>query len=212
MKIHADVETVPVDELIPYHNNPKLHPEEQVDKIASSIKEYGFTQPIVIDGDNGIIIGHGRVQAAEKLGLEKVPAIRREDLTEQEVKALRLADNRVAESGWDEEALSTELEIIDFNEVETGFDMQEIEELVLKEEFAEVETEHDRPEFEDDEWDKGEIKDNNWFFITYYGQDERFDKLLDKLESIDAARTKHEIYADVFEHMLEVYLNHVKEE
>ena len=113
----------PITDIIPYVNNPKQHPAEQVDKIASSIKNYGFTVPIVLDGQNEIIMGHGRLQAAKKLGMEEVPCIVRDDLTEAQVKALRIADNKVAESEWDVEILLAEIEGIDDF---TGFTLEEI--------------------------------------------------------------------------------------
>jgi len=113
-----------INELIPYVNNPKQHPADQVDKIASSIKNYGFTVPMVIDGQNEIIMGHGRLLAAKKLGMEEVPCVVRDDLTESQVKALRIADNRVSESEWDIEILLAE---IDGLEEFTGFDLAETE-------------------------------------------------------------------------------------
>lgn len=128
--VSQDIVLMDADKLFPYHNNPKEHPPEQVDKIASSIKHYGFIQPIVIDGDNEVIIGHGRLQASRKLGLKKVPVVVKDDLTEGQVKALRIADNKVAESGWDMEALQVELEALDFEILETGFEIDEIEEII----------------------------------------------------------------------------------
>jgi ParB/RepB/Spo0J family partition protein len=88
---------VSVDTLIPYTNNAKEHPDSQVKKIASSIKNYGWDQPIVIDAQNEIIKGHGRFQAAQQLGLDTVPVIKREDLSDAEAKASRIADNKTAE-------------------------------------------------------------------------------------------------------------------
>lgn len=126
------VELVDVDKLIPYHNNPKTHPEEQVDKIASSIKNYGFTVPVVIDDEYEIIMGHGRLQAARKLGLREIPAIVRDDLTEAEMRALRIADNRLTEGDWDIEALAEELDLLEMDGVDlsfTGFDDEEIEQI-----------------------------------------------------------------------------------
>jgi len=121
-----EVISKPIDDLIPYINNPKKHPDTQVDKIASSIKNYGFTVPVVVDGQNEIIMGHGRLQAARKLGLAEVPCIVRDDLSEAQVKALRIADNKVSESEWDIELLLLELEEIeDF----TGFALDEIQDL-----------------------------------------------------------------------------------
>ena len=119
----------PVDDLIPYINNPKKHPATQINKIALSIKSYGFTVPIIIDGRNEIIMGHGRYLAAKNLGLPVVPCIVRDDLTKAQIKALRIADNKVAESEWDIELLLVEIEDI---EEFTGFDVDKIEDLLLK--------------------------------------------------------------------------------
>ena len=136
-----EVERVDPDKLIPYSNNAKKHPEEQVKKIASSIKNYGWDQPIVVDGANEIIKGHGRLQAAELLGLDEVPIIKREDLTEAEAKAARIADNKTAESEWDEDLLTTELEILDedfdIDLEDTGFDDEEIDDLLNAEDTDE---------------------------------------------------------------------------
>lgn len=131
---HKETTLIDTDKLIAYENNPKKHPEEQIDKIASSIKQYGFIQPIVADKDNEIIIGHGRLQAARKLGLEQVPVIKHEDLTEAEVKALRLADNRIAETSWEIEKLGVELEKLieedDFDDLIHGFNEEEFNSLI----------------------------------------------------------------------------------
>jgi len=89
VEIYDKVEKVSIDEVYPYHNNPKEHPAEQIDKICSSIKHYGFTVPLIIDADNEIIAGHGRYKAAQKLGMNKLPCIRREDLTEEQGKELK---------------------------------------------------------------------------------------------------------------------------
>jgi DNA (cytosine-5)-methyltransferase 1 len=130
--LHADVELKPLGELIPYSNNPKEHPEDQVKKIASSIKNYSWDQPIVVDGNDEIIKGHGRMQAAELLGLDEVPVIERPDLTEAEVKAARIADNKTAEAPWDDELLSVELEQIeeDLPAKSFGFGDDELEDLL----------------------------------------------------------------------------------
>jgi DNA (cytosine-5)-methyltransferase 1 len=150
---HQDVETVSTDNLIPYSNNAKAHPDEQVKKIASSIKNYGWDQPIVVDGDNEIIKGHGRLQAADVLGLDEVPVIRREDLTEAEAKASRIADNKTAESEWLDDALETEIELLDQEEQidldSLGFDDDDIDELL--EESEESTPELDEEPIEDKE-------------------------------------------------------------
>ena len=99
-----------VSELIPYVNNSRTHSDEQVAQIAASIKEFGWTNPILVDGDNGIIAGHGRLMAARKLGHKEVPTIELKDLTETQKKAYIIADNRLAlNAGWDNEMLTIEL-------------------------------------------------------------------------------------------------------
>jgi DNA modification methylase len=99
-----------VSELIPYVKNSRTHSDEQVAQIAASIKEFGWTNPILIDGDNGIIAGHGRLMAARKLKYDKVPTIELKDLTETQKKAYIIADNKLAlNAGWDNELLTIEL-------------------------------------------------------------------------------------------------------
>ncbi len=119
------------NKLIPYENNAKTHPQEQIDKISESIDNYDFDVPIVVDANMVIIKGHGRQAAAFQAGLKKVPIIIRTDLTEVQVKAARLADNRLAETDWDIETLLEELSEIDnLSEINfTGFDDLEIEDL-----------------------------------------------------------------------------------
>ena len=123
----------PVDKLIPYINNSRTHSDEQVAQIAASIKEFGWTNPILVDGENGIIAGHGRLMAARKLGYTEVPTIELKDLTETQRKAYIIADNRLAlNAGWDNEMLRLELaEIGDlgFDLELTGFSAEEITEL-----------------------------------------------------------------------------------
>ena len=111
---------MPPGELKPYPANAKLHPKNQVQHIANSISEFGFRQPIVVDADNVVVIGHGRLLAAKKLGLENVPVVRADDLSEAQIRALRLADNKTNESEWDLSELEAELA-----ELEMGFDMSD---------------------------------------------------------------------------------------
>jgi len=127
-----EIERVAPVELIPYANNAKEHPDEQVKQIASSIKNYGWDQPIVVDGENEIIKGHGRLQAAELLDLDEVPVIKREDLSSAKAQAARIADNKTAESAWDDELLSIEVNDLtdEFDELELGFDEDEIDDLI----------------------------------------------------------------------------------
>ena len=129
--LHDRIERLSPDAVIPYANNAKEHPDDQVKKIASSIKNYGWDQPIVVDADNEIIKGHGRLQAAELLGLDEVPVIRRDDLTDAEAKAARIADNKTAESPWENDLLATELNVLtgldSIDEDTLGFDDGEID-------------------------------------------------------------------------------------
>ena len=103
----------PIKELKPYKKNAKKHPKTQVEQIANSIKEFGFTQPVLIDKDNNVVAGHGRVLGAKKAGLKEVPTLCLDDLTEEQIKAYRLADNKLNESGWDDGMLKQSLEEIE---------------------------------------------------------------------------------------------------
>lgn len=107
-----------LDEITPYENNAKTHDKKQINNVAESIKQYGFVQPVVIDRDGVIVIGHCRVMAAKKLGMKTVPCVCVDDLTPEQVKALRLVDNKSNESLWDFDLLAPELEDLDL----TGFD------------------------------------------------------------------------------------------
>ena len=120
-----------VEDLIPYARNARMHTEDQIVRLASSIKEFGFTNPILTDGENGVIAGHGRLQAAKKLGLAEVPTIELSGLSENQKKAYILADNRLSlDSYWDAEMLHLELDELTekgFNIELTGFTPDEIE-------------------------------------------------------------------------------------
>ena len=114
-------------ELVPYVNNSRTHSEQQVQQVAASIKEFGFTNPILIDHDGGIIAGHGRLQAAQLLSLDEVPTITLEGLTEAQRKAYVIADNKLAlNAGWNDELLKVEIEALtesDFNLDILGWDV-----------------------------------------------------------------------------------------
>ena len=119
--------TKKVSELIPYVNNPRNN-DDAVDAVASSIKNFGFKVPIVVDSNNEIINGHTRLKAAKKLGLETVPVIVADDLTPEQIKAFRLADNKVGEiATWDENALAVEIENLDFDMSEFGFEIEDLD-------------------------------------------------------------------------------------
>lgn len=118
------IENVKVSALKPYEKNAKKHPKEQIEFIANSIREFGFRQPLVIDKNNVLVIGHGRLAAAKKLGIKEVPCVRADDLTDEQIKALRLADNKTNESEWDLELLNVEIDdIIDIDMSQFGFDV-----------------------------------------------------------------------------------------
>ncbi len=122
--------TASVASLIPYARNSRTHSDAQVTKIAASIREFGFLNPIIVDGANGIIAGHGRVMAAQKLGLETLPVIEAAHLSEAQKRAYIIADNRLAlDAGWDNEMLKVELSDLQgegFNLELTGFNLDEI--------------------------------------------------------------------------------------
>lgn len=115
---------IKIKDIKPYLLNAKKHPKEQIEGIAESIKRFGFTQPVILDKDNTIIIGHGRIEAAKIAGMNEVPCVKRDDLTDNEVKVLRLLDNRIAETGWDNEILIQDLSNIDasFEDFSIDFD------------------------------------------------------------------------------------------
>lgn len=142
-----NIEKIDISVLIPYARNARTHSDEQIAQIAGSIKEFGFNNPVLIDKDNGVIAGHGRLAAARKLGLKEVPCIRLEHLTETQRKAYILADNRIAlNSGWEAELLNLELsELLDggVNLESLGFDADEIDALLNKIEPTEGLTDED---------------------------------------------------------------------
>lgn len=116
---YREAEEVRTDALIPYERNAKVHDEKQIKNVAQSIRQFGFVQPLVIDRDNVVVIGHCRLLAAKRLGLETVPCIKAEDLTDEEIRRLRIIDNKVNESPWDAEILEVDMEGVDF----TGYDI-----------------------------------------------------------------------------------------
>lgn len=133
MKTTTDMQLVPISKLVPYVNNARTHSPEQVMKLRSSLREFGFINPIIIDRDYGIIAGHGRLLAAKEEGITEVPCVFVDYLTEAQKKAYILADNRmVMDAGWDEELLRVEIEALQgeaFDVSLTGFDEKELADL-----------------------------------------------------------------------------------
>ena len=144
------VEQIAADDLIPYINNSRTHDSNQVSQIAASIKEFGFTNPILIDKDNGIIAGHGRLMGAQKLGLKNVPCIRLGDLSEAQKKAYIIADNKLAlNADWDLEMLSIEIEelqALDFDIDLLGFTIDELDAMDANPEVEGLTDEDEVPE------------------------------------------------------------------
>jgi len=142
VKLPGKLEHWPIDRLRPYERNPRTHSPEQITKIAASLLEFGWTNPILVDGDAGIIAGHGRLLAARELGMTTVPVIELSHLTEAQKRAYVIADNRLAlDAGWDEDLLAEELqalESLDFNLALTGFDLDELNALLEDETTEEV--------------------------------------------------------------------------
>lgn len=131
----------PTKDLVPYQNNARTHSDAQIDQVVASIQEFGWTNPILIDAENGIIAGHARVEAAKRLGMEKVPCLPIEHLTGAQRRAYIIADNKLAENaGWDQALLGLELSELgdlDFNLELTGFDLDEIGALIAAQEATE---------------------------------------------------------------------------
>lgn len=133
MKTTTEMKLVPIDKLIPYINNARTHNAEQINKLRSSLREFGFINPVIIDGEYNIIAGHGRVMAAKEERIEEVPCVLADHLTPAQKKAYIIADNRMAQdAGWDEELLRIEIEALQAEAFDiglTGFEEQEIADL-----------------------------------------------------------------------------------
>ncbi len=133
MKTTTDFKLVSVNKLVPYVNNARTHSPEQINKLRSSLREFGFINPIIIDKDYGVIAGHGRLLAAKEEGMTEVPCVFADHLTEAQKKAYIIADNRMAlDAGWDEELLRVEIEALQadaFDLALTGFDEKELSKL-----------------------------------------------------------------------------------
>ena len=134
---------LPIESLVARTNNPRTHSPRQIEQIAASIQRFGFTNPVLIDGKSRIVAGHGRVSAARLLGLTEVPTVRLDQLSDDELRAYVIADNRLAEiAGWDKELLGLEFQYlasldIDLDLSVTGFDLPEIDVLIQSQSQAE---------------------------------------------------------------------------
>lgn len=132
---------IKTESLVPYARNSRTHSDEQISQIMASIKEFGFTNPLLVDGDNGIVAGHGRLQAAQRLGMDEVPCLVLDHLSEAQKKALVIADNKLAlNAGWDMDMLAVEFKDLDelnFDLTLTGFGKEELYDVFLEPNFAE---------------------------------------------------------------------------
>ena len=147
------IEYKSVDDLIPYINNSRTHSDEQVTQVVASIKEFGFTNPILIDENNGIIAGHGRLMAAKKLKLEQVPTITLAGLSDAQRKAYVIADTKLAlNAEWDFDLLKIEIESLqedDFKLDLLGLDIDELSEILGFDDIAEEDEEEPEQDYED---------------------------------------------------------------
>ena len=129
-KTTTELQLVPISKLVPYANNARTHSPEQIMKLRSSLREFGFINPVIIDRDYGVIAGHGRILAARDEGIAEVPCVFADHLSEAQKKAYIIADNRMAmDAGWDEELLRVEIEALqaaDFDPLLTGVDEKEL--------------------------------------------------------------------------------------
>ena len=157
-----EIKMMNVEDLIPYINNPRRN-ENAIDKVASSIKEFGFKVPIVIDKDKVVVTGHTRLLASKKLGLEQVPCVVADDLSKAQIKAFRLADNKVSEfSTWDMELLKVELEELEelnFEVSDLGFEFMTIDQLDIPT-FDDFDDEEEDEEEEEETSSEGIIQYN----------------------------------------------------
>tara|TARA_Y100000034_G_scaffold93142_1_gene112688 strand:- start:679 stop:1269 length:591 start_codon:yes stop_codon:yes gene_type:complete len=135
---------IDIKKIKPYEKNAKKHPASQIKQIADSIKRFGFKQPLVLDKDNVIVVGHGRWEAAKIVGLKEVPCISAEDLTPEEIKAYRLADNKLNESPWEMGLAVGDLKELDEDLFSlTGFDMSEVDSEIAADEINQIASDRD---------------------------------------------------------------------
>ncbi|MAS82738.1 MAG: hypothetical protein CMF45_08615 [Legionellales bacterium] len=195
------IEEVGTEELKPYEKNSRTHSKKQIGQIAKSIEEFGFTNPILIDEDNGVIAGHGRLMAAKSLKQESVPCIRLTGLTEKQRKAYIIADNKIAEgSGWDDDMLKLELEDLvggDFDLESTGFDTGELDKILnIDEEVVVGEDNMPTQTQQSEEYEASSIRQ----IILIYGKDD-YEEIV---KAMGAYAERHGLASntDVVTHML----------
>ena len=190
MVLKMNVQNRKLSELTPYPGNAKKHDKKQIDNVAESIRQYGFVQPIVVDRDDVIIIGHCRALAAKKLGMYEVPCVSMDDLTPEQVNALRLVDNKSNESDWDFDLLADELPGLDLSAFDFEWDFPDTDETELTNEEREQEFR--------ERMERGELSDD----------DEEYQEFLKKFEAkktTDDCYTPDNIYEAVRDWAAEKY-------
>ncbi len=179
----------PAAELKPYDKNAKKHDKKQIANVAESIKQFGFVQPIVLDKDNNVIIGHCRLEAAKKLHLDEVPCVMADDLTDEQVKKLRLLDNKLNESDWDIDLIAEEIADLDFDGFDVDWELPEDEE---------TETYEQRMQEFQARMESGELSED----------DEEYQEFLQKFEArktTDDCYTPPLVYEAVADYVAEKY-------
>ena len=202
MNIHADIDwpslnpqLLSVEDLIPYVNNSRIHSQDQINQVAASINEWGFTNPILIDEKNMILAGHCRLLAAQKLKLDKVPVIIARGWSEEQKKAYIIADNKLSlNSSWDKELLKAEikqLEVDNYNLDFVGFNVEELTELFLDKEFGTTDAFdewQDMPEYDNE--------DMNYYrsFKIHFNNQEDLDEFIEKTGLQITEKTRSTVY------------------
>ena len=196
-----DIKNIAVKDLIPYEKNTKKHDDVQINNVAESIKQYGFVQPIVIDKNNVVVIGHCRLLAAKKLKMADVPCVCVDDLTEEQVKALRIVDNKSNESPWDFDFLADELADLDLSDFSFDFGIDtdaEEETEIVEDEAPEVDELDEQERIFKERMASGELSDD----------DEEYQAFLEKFEAkktTDDCYTPDNIYNAVKKWCVEKY-------
>ena len=185
------VENRKLDEIAPYKKNAKKHDKTQINNVAESIRQYGFVQPIVVDKDGVIVIGHCRYEAAKALGMKDVPCVCVDDLTEEQVKALRIVDNKSNESEWDFDILSDELANLDLSDFDFdfGFSMDEEEYIEEKAEEAEELPTDKLPESRIFVFSVSAFGTKSECFVQAKLSEEEVEKFLQRFEEVGASTT-----------------------
>lgn len=202
----TEVKMVDANKLVPYARNSRVHSEEQVAQIAASIKEWGFTVPILINEENTIIAGHGRLMAAMKLELEKVPVMVASGWSDAQMRAYVIADNKLTEnSTWDEELLKVEIKQLEFDQFDIGklgFGLDEMADLFLDKEIGDTDAFdewQDMPEYDNE--------DVNYYrsFKLHFNNQEDLDEFIEKTGLKITETTRSTVYPEPEKADLDAY-------